>query len=109
MIYIAQYHIGIKLGKSGAFVVLAIFLPLVWIIWLAVDKSVWNDEASPSRSLHKPTSTAPAQDVAQQVPAAQPTSFNNYSNEQTAPAQPVETLSQQDQSPTQDQNTTQNQ
>ncbi len=109
MIYIALYHIGIKLGKSGAFVVLAIFLPLVWIIWLAVDKSVWNDEASPSRSLHKPTSTAPAQDVAQQVPAAQPTSFNNYSNEQTAPAQPVETLSQQDQSPTQDQNTTQNQ
>jgi hypothetical protein len=41
--YISMYHIGLKLGKSGAFVVLGIFLPIVWVIWLAVDKSVWND------------------------------------------------------------------
>jgi hypothetical protein len=40
--YIAMYEIGLKLGKSGAFVVLAIFLPLVWMIWLAFDDSKWH-------------------------------------------------------------------
>jgi len=44
-IYIAQYHVGLKLGKSGAFVLLAIFLPIVWLIWLAVDSSKWNEKA----------------------------------------------------------------
>lgn len=42
-LYISMYHIGNKLGKDGAFVLLAIFLPIVWVIWLAVDKSTWND------------------------------------------------------------------
>jgi len=46
--YIAVYHVGLKLGKSGAFVVLGIFLPIVWIIWLAVDKSIWDEKASPA-------------------------------------------------------------
>jgi hypothetical protein len=49
--YIAMYHIGKKLGKEGAFVLLAIFLPIVWYIWLAVDKSKWNDKASSAPSL----------------------------------------------------------
>ena len=40
--YIAMYHIGLKLGKDGAFVLWAIFLPLVWYIWLAVDDSTWE-------------------------------------------------------------------
>lgn len=40
---IAMYHIGLKLGKEGAFVLLAIFVPLVWYIWLAVDDSTWKD------------------------------------------------------------------
>jgi hypothetical protein len=39
---IAMYHIGLSLGKSGAFVLLAIFLPLVWLVWLALDKSTWK-------------------------------------------------------------------
>lgn len=51
--YIAMYHIGKKLGKDGAFVLLAIFLPIVWLIWLAIDKSTWNDKASSAPSLHK--------------------------------------------------------
>lgn len=51
--YIAMYHIGKKLGKSGTFVLWAIFLPIVWLIWLAVDKSTWNDKASTAPSLHK--------------------------------------------------------
>lgn len=63
MIYIAQYHIGLKLGKSGAFVALAILLPPVWLIWLAVDKSTWNDTASSAPSLHTNPNTqnTPAQ------------------------------------------------
>lgn len=53
--FIAMYHIGKKLEKQGAFVVLGIFLPIVWLIWLAVDKSKWNDAASTAPSLHKAT------------------------------------------------------
>lgn len=39
---IAMYNIGLKFGKEGAFVLLAIFLPIVWLIWLAVDDSKWK-------------------------------------------------------------------
>ncbi len=46
--YIAMYYIGLKLGKPGAFVLLAIFLPIVWLIWLAVDKSKWGDKYVPA-------------------------------------------------------------
>jgi hypothetical protein len=50
--YIAMYHIGLKLGKEGAFVLLAIFLPLVWFVWLAVDNSTWKKtkHAAPAKS-----------------------------------------------------------
>jgi hypothetical protein len=41
-VIIAEYHIGLKLGKEGWFVLLAIFLPIVWLIWLAVDNSTWK-------------------------------------------------------------------
>ena len=40
--YIAMHHIGRHLGKSNAFVLWAIFIPIVWLIWLAVDKSKWQ-------------------------------------------------------------------
>jgi hypothetical protein len=46
-IYIAMYHVGLKLGKSGAFVILGILLPIVWFIWLAVDSSKWGDTYQP--------------------------------------------------------------
>lgn len=49
--YIAMYHIGKKLGKSDTFVLWAIFLPVVWLIWLAVDQSTWNDANSSAPSL----------------------------------------------------------
>lgn len=49
--FIAMYHVGKKLGKPDAFVLLAIFLPVVWLIWLAVDKSTWSDKASSAPSL----------------------------------------------------------
>lgn len=41
-VIIAMYEVGLKLGKSGAFVLLAIFLPTVWMIWLAFDSSKWS-------------------------------------------------------------------
>ncbi len=56
---IAQYHIGLKLGKSGIFVLWAIFLPLVWFIWLAVDKSTWNETASNAPTLGGTPPTPP--------------------------------------------------
>ena len=40
-LYIAMYHIGLKLHKEGWFVLLAIFLPIVWMIWLGFDDSKW--------------------------------------------------------------------
>lgn len=39
--YIAMYHVGKKLGKEDWFVVLAIFVPLVWLVWLGFDDSKW--------------------------------------------------------------------
>lgn len=59
---IAMYNIGLKLGKSGGFVALAIFLPLVWLIWLAADKSVWNEAAgAPSLAHDQMIPSQPAQ------------------------------------------------
>ncbi len=40
----AEYRIGLKLQKEGWFVILAIFLSPVWLIWLAVDKSTWEGQ-----------------------------------------------------------------
>lgn len=51
--YIAMYHVGKKLGKKSEFVILGIFLPIVWYIWLAVDGSKWSDKASSAPSLHR--------------------------------------------------------
>ncbi len=59
--YIAMYRIGLKFGKDGVFVLLAIFLTPVWLIWLAVDKTaVWNPSAVNSGS----TPAAPSQPAA---------------------------------------------
>ncbi len=44
--YISMYHIGLRLGKSGAWVVLGIFLPTVWMAILAFDSSKWDDKKS---------------------------------------------------------------
>jgi len=51
-LFIAMYHIGLKFEKSGPFVLFAIFLPIVWLIWLAVDKSTWNNAlGAPSKAI----------------------------------------------------------
>lgn len=46
--YIAMYYIGLSLGKESVFVLLAIFFPIVWVIWLAVDKSTWKPVLPPA-------------------------------------------------------------
>ena len=43
-LYIAMYEIGRKFGKDGYFVLWAIFLPVVWYVWLAFDQSTWNSK-----------------------------------------------------------------
>ena len=40
-LYIAMYHVSKKLGKDDWFVILAIFLPIIWLLWLAFDNSKW--------------------------------------------------------------------
>lgn len=46
--YIAMYKIGLKLGKEKWFVLLAIFVPIVWMIWLGFDSSKWPAEKNPA-------------------------------------------------------------
>jgi len=44
--FVAMHNIGLKLGKQSAFVLLAIFLPFVWMVWLAVDNSKWEGQTA---------------------------------------------------------------
>lgn len=60
---IAMYHIGLKLQKEGWFVLLAIFVPTVWIIWLAVDKSTWQGAGGTSAQPPAVPPTTPQQVV----------------------------------------------
>ena len=46
-LYIAMYKIGLRFGKEGYFVLWAIFLPIVWYAWLALDKSTWKGPEAP--------------------------------------------------------------
>ena len=39
----AAYQISLKNGKDGAWVVLFIFLPIVWVGILGLGKSLWNE------------------------------------------------------------------
>lgn len=72
--FIAMYNIGLKLGKSGGFVVLGIFLPLVWIIWLAFDKSTWNDSlGKPSLAVSTPAPAPVTPTTTESVSTEQPT------------------------------------
>ncbi len=51
--YIAMFHIGKKLGKEDWFVLLAIFLPIVWMIWLGFDDSKWKTKKPAHRKKSK--------------------------------------------------------
>jgi uncharacterized membrane protein len=75
---IAYYNIGLKLGKSAAFVAWVIFLPIVWLVWLAMDKSVWNDSlGAPSRAVEHTSAAPVAAAPATVTPAEAPASTEN--------------------------------
>lgn len=48
ILYIAMHRIGKKLGKEDWFVLLAIFIPVVWLLWLGFDDSKWPAKKKPS-------------------------------------------------------------
>lgn len=54
-LYIAMHHIGRRFNKPSWFVVVAIFAPIIWMIWLAYDKSKWQgkkfDTEKPTNSV----------------------------------------------------------
>lgn len=73
---IAMYQIGLNLGKEGWFVLLAIFLPLVWLIWLAFDDSKWKGgEPVAAAAGQAPAFQPPVEPVApvEETPPTQPT------------------------------------
>lgn len=49
--YIAMYRIGKNLGKEDWFILLAIFIPVVWLIWLAFDDSKWQGKKAPTKTV----------------------------------------------------------
>jgi len=65
--YIAMFHIGKKLGKEDWFILLAIFLGLVWVIWLGADDSKWNESKGAPRT---DTPTLPPAKAPTAAPAA---------------------------------------
>lgn len=83
MLYVAQYHIGLKLGKGGWFVIIAILFPAIWIIWLALDKSTWQGEAVPT--------AAPTPEFAEPAPVVPPvaTPQPNQDQNNTPPSAPL--------------------
>lgn len=46
--FVAMHKIGLRLGKESWFVLLAIFVPIVWLAWLALDESAWNADSGSS-------------------------------------------------------------
>lgn len=81
---IAQYHIGLKLGKSGAFVLLGIFFPVIWLAILAFDKSTW--QGTGAHFAAAPAGPAPQPSVPQQ------NNWDNQNNNPTPPTPPTQPL-----------------
>jgi|GEM_PF-5236526 len=110
--YIAMYNVGLKLGKDTGYVFLGVFLPLIWFIVLAFDKSTWNDMAgAPSLTTINPTMSpqtaqpmqpmqaplSPQQPQMPQYPQPQPQS--SFPTQPVQPVQPVPQAPQQPQPP----------
>jgi hypothetical protein len=56
----AAYQIGLKLSKDGVWVVLYIFLSIVWLGIVALDRSTWNDSlGKPAHGPEVPPSWPP--------------------------------------------------
>lgn len=70
--YIAMYYISLGFGKESVFVLLAIFLPIVWLIWLAVDGSKWKPVIAVESSA-MPVTTAKSGHTNKETPPKKPT------------------------------------
>lgn len=91
-VYIAAYHVGKKLGKDGVFILWYIFIPLVWFIWLAFDKSTWQDGGNIPTPPNQPGAVPPAYQPAQSItPVTPPTAPIQTTPLQTpvAPSAPI--------------------
>lgn len=90
--FIAMYNIGKKLGKEDWFILVAIFLSPVWVIWLGADSSTWDESKgaprvdTPVAPVAQATPTAPAADQSVAAPA-QPVADDT--NNQTPPTAPT--------------------
>ncbi len=81
--FIAMFNIGKKLGKEDWFILVAIFLGPVWIIWLGADSSTWDESKGAPRVDTPVTPVAPAsQPVAT---PAQPVADDTNQTPPTAP------------------------
>lgn len=64
---IAVHNINLKLNYGVGMTVLAIFLPLIWLIVTGLSKNPWNDSlGAPSLGARSVATSYPTQDTAQQ-------------------------------------------
>ena len=55
-----MYNVGEGFGKGGAFFLLALFLPIVWLLWLAFDKNaVWQGSSNDASGNVPPAAMPP--------------------------------------------------
>jgi hypothetical protein len=91
--YIAMFQIGKKFGKEDWFIILAIFLPPVWLAILAFDNSKWSDGNSINMPMNntQPAYMPPTNPVTTQTPT---TSFSDTNPITTTPNQAPEVNTQ---------------
>jgi hypothetical protein len=70
-ICLAAYNIGLRFGKTGAWVVLYILVPYVWWGIFAFDRSVWNPQPIAGIFI-APDWARPTSAVLRYVPQARP-------------------------------------
>jgi len=93
--YIAMFHIGRKLGKSDAFILLGIFLSIIWIIWLGADSSTWDESKgaprtdTPTLPVTPPAAATPIDSPTTAVLPQQPTPDPVNDQNQVPPAAPT--------------------
>jgi len=89
---IAAINIAKNLGKEAWFVLLYFFLPLVWLVWLAFDKSTWSPAgASPMDQpvYQPPVAVQNAQPAADASPLSQPSYQEPIAVQNTQPTTPT--------------------
>ena len=69
---IAAYNIGLNFQKESWFVLLAIFVPVVWLVWLAFDSSTWKGMVVTKTATAAPSTTPPATPKPPATPTSTP-------------------------------------